>query len=154
MQVTLQVVPVHTASPLVGSTHAVHPFAVQPEATLLLATQVVGLVAGQPWNPCEHVAPQVAPLQAGVPFGTAAHAVHPLAVQPDATLLLATQVPAAADPHRWKPVLQARTHAPPALHVTVPLAGAVQTVQLLPHDMGLVLPLMTQVAVAPVPHKW
>jgi hypothetical protein len=51
-------------------------------------------------------------------------------------------------------VLHARTQLPWALQVTVPLVGAVQTVQLLPHDIGLVLPLITQVAFAPVPHWW
>jgi hypothetical protein len=50
--------------------------------------------------------------------------------------------------------LQARTQAPAALQVTVPFAGAVQTVQLLPHDVTAVLPLITQVAVAPVPQRW
>jgi hypothetical protein len=43
-------------------------------------------------------------------------------------------------------VLQAGTQAPAALHVTVPFAGAVQTRQLLPHDVMLVLPLTTQAA--------
>jgi hypothetical protein len=103
--VALQVIPhaplVQTGLPLVGSVHAVQPFAVHPEATELLATQVVGLTAGQPWNPVEQVAPQVFPLHAGVPLGTAAHAVHPFAVQPDATLLLATHVPFVGPPHRW-----------------------------------------------------
>jgi hypothetical protein len=49
-------------------------------------------------------------------------------------------------------VLQARAHCPPVLQVTVPFAGAVQTVQLLPHDVMEVLPLITHVAVASVPH--
>ena len=49
-------------------------------------------------------------------------------------------------------MLQARTHAPAALQVTVPFVGAVQTVQLFPHDVMAVLPLITHVAVAPVPH--
>jgi hypothetical protein len=51
-------------------------------------------------------------------------------------------------------VLQARTQLPAALHVTVPFAGAVQTVQLLPQEVMLVLPLMTHAALAPVPHRW
>jgi hypothetical protein len=51
-------------------------------------------------------------------------------------------------------VLQARTQAPAALQVTVPLAGAVHTVQLFPHEVMAVLPLITQVAVAPVPQRW
>ena len=39
-QVTLQVFPLHAAAPFVGVAQAVQPFAVHPEATLLLATQV------------------------------------------------------------------------------------------------------------------
>lgn len=54
--------------------------------------------------------------------------------------------------HRWKPVLHAGTHCPELLQVTLPLSGgAVQTVQLLPHEFGLVLVLDTQVRLAPVP---
>ena len=49
---------------------------------------------------------------------------------------------------------QARTHWPAALHVTVPFAGMVQTVQLLPHELMSVLPLTTQVRAAAVPHSW
>ena len=48
-------------------------------------------------------------------------------------------------------MLQARTQAPAALQVTAPFAGAVHTVQLFPQEVMLVLPLMTQVAAAPVP---
>jgi hypothetical protein len=51
-------------------------------------------------------------------------------------------------------VLQARTQLPWVLQVTVPFAGAVQTVQLLPHELIDVLPLMTHVAFAPVPQRW
>jgi hypothetical protein len=50
-------------------------------------------------------------------------------------------------------VLQARTQAPAALQLTVPFAGAVQTVQLLPHDMTSVLPLITHLALSPVPQR-
>ena len=50
--------------------------------------------------------------------------------------------------------MQARTHAPAALQVTTPLAGAVHTVQLFPHEVMAVLPLITHVAVAPVPQRW
>jgi len=49
-------------------------------------------------------------------------------------------------------VLQVRTHWPAVLQVTAPLAGAVHTVQLFPHDVIAVLPLITHVAFAPVPH--
>ena len=50
--------------------------------------------------------------------------------------------------------MHARTHAPAVLHVTVPLAGAAHTVQLFPHDVMAVLPSITQVTFAPVPHSW
>ena len=143
---------VQAAAPFVGTAHAVQPAAVQPDAMLLFATQVVGTVAGQPWVLFAHVTLQVVPLQTDVPLATGTHAVQPAAVQPDATLLLATQVPLAVDPHRWKPVLHARTQAPAVLQMTVPFAGALQTAQLLPHDVRLVLPLTTQAAAAPVPH--
>ena len=48
---------------------------------------------------------------------------------------------------------QARTQLPAALQVTVPFVGAVQTVQLLPHEVIAVLPLITQAEFAPVPHR-
>ena len=51
-------------------------------------------------------------------------------------------------------MLQARTQAPTALQVTEPLAGAVHTRQLFPHDVMAVLPLITHDAVAPVPQRW
>ena len=51
-------------------------------------------------------------------------------------------------------MLQARTQAPAALQVTVPFAGAVHTVQLLPHELGSVLPLITHAPVAPMPQRW
>ncbi len=97
----------------------------------------------------------MAPLHEAVPVpaGGAAHAVQPLAVQPEAGLLLATQVMFAPVPHEWKPVLQARTQAPALLQVTEPFAGAVHTVQLFPHEVIEVLLLITQVAVAPVPQR-
>lgn len=49
-------------------------------------------------------------------------------------------------------MLQARTQFPAVLQVTVPLVGAVQTVQLLPHEVIEVLPSITHVKVAPAPH--
>jgi hypothetical protein len=100
LQLTLQVVPLQTGLPLAGSKQAVHPLAVQPDATVLLATHVVGAAAGQPWKPVLQLTLQVVPLQAGAPFAGVAHAVHPVALQPEATLLLATQVAVAPVPHR------------------------------------------------------
>ena len=154
LQSTPQVVALQTGPPLGGSTQAVQPPAVQPDAVLLFATHDVGAAAGQPWKPVAQVTLQVVPLQAAAPLVGVAHAVQPLAEQPEATLLLATQVAFAPPPHRWKPVLQARTQLPPVPQVTVPFAGAVHTVQLLPHEAGFVLPLITQVAFAPVPQRW
>jgi hypothetical protein len=99
---------------------------------------------------------QAVPLQIALPLLGFAQALQPLRVQPDATLLSATQVPVAPVPQRWKPALQARTQPVP-LHETVPFGGAVQTAQLFPHDVRLVLPLTTQVSTAPAPvpvHAW
>ena len=84
-----------------GSTQAVQPVAVQPEATLLFATHDVGSAAGQPWKPVAHVTLHAFPLQTAVALAPpAAQAVQPLAVQPEATLLLATHVAFAPLPHR------------------------------------------------------
>jgi hypothetical protein len=152
LQSTPQVVPLQTGLPFGGSTHAVQPVAVHPDAVLLFATHDVGAALGQPWKPVAQVTLQVVPVHAAVPLVGVAHAVQPLAVQPEATLLSATQAAFAPAPHKWKPVLQARTQFPAALQVTVPFAGAVQTVQLFPHEVIAVLPLITHVAVAPVPH--
>jgi hypothetical protein len=48
LQSTPHVVALQTGLPFAGSTHAVQPVAVQPDATLLFATQDVGSAAGQP----------------------------------------------------------------------------------------------------------
>jgi hypothetical protein len=45
--VTLHVVPLHTADAFADAAQAVQPLAVQPEATLLLATHVA-------FGPCPH----------------------------------------------------------------------------------------------------
>ena len=90
-----------TGTPFGGSTHAVQPVAVQPDATVLFATHDVGNVAGQPWKPVAHVTLHVVPLHTAVAFAPpVAHAVQPLAVQPEATLLFATHVAFAPLPHR------------------------------------------------------
>jgi hypothetical protein len=93
-------VPVQTGLPFGGSTQAVQPFAVQPEATLLFATHVVGAAAGQPWKVAAQVTLHAFPAQVAVPFVGFAQAVQPLAVQPDAGLLFATQLAFAPVPHR------------------------------------------------------
>ena len=103
-------------------------------------------VPGQVWVPGPQLAPHIA-LTHALPVG---HAVQstPSSVPQAFEELLPTQTPL----QRWKPVLQSTTHCPAALQVTVALSGAVQTVQLLPHEFGLVLVLETHVSVAPVPH--
>jgi hypothetical protein len=49
LQSTPQAVPLQTGLPFGGSTQAVQPLAVQPEAVLLFATHDVGAADGQPW---------------------------------------------------------------------------------------------------------
>ena len=100
LQSTPHVVALQTGLPLGGSTHAVQPAALQPDATLLFATHDVGSAAGQPWKPVAQVTLHVVPLQTAVALAAAAHAVQPLAVHPEAMLLLATQVAFAPCPHR------------------------------------------------------
>jgi hypothetical protein len=99
LQSTPQLAPLHTGLPFWGSTHAVQPVAVQPDATLLFATHDVGSAAGQPWKPVAQVTLHVVPLHTAVALAGAAHAVQPLAEQPEATLLLATHVAFAPVPH-------------------------------------------------------
>ena len=60
----------------------------------------VGNAAGQPWKPVAQVTLHVVPLHTAVALACAAHAVQPLAEQPEATLLLATHVAFAPVPHR------------------------------------------------------
>lgn len=100
LQSTPHVVALQTGLPLGGSTHAAQPVALQPDATLLFATHDVGSAAGQPWKPVAQVTLQVVPLHTAVALVPAVHAVQPLAVHPEATLLLATQVAFAPCPHR------------------------------------------------------
>lgn len=99
LQSTPQAVPLQTGLPLGGSTQAVQPLAVQPDAVLLFATHDVGAADGQPWYPVAQVTLQVVPLQTAVLFAGCAQAVQPFIVQPDATLLFATQVAFAPAPH-------------------------------------------------------
>jgi hypothetical protein len=104
------------------------------------------LPPGQVWVPGPQLAPHAA-LTHAEPVGQAVQS-RPSRVPQAFVELLPTQTPL----QRWKPVLQSTTHWPAALQETVLLSGAVQTVQLLPHEFGLVLVLETQVSVAPVPH--
>jgi hypothetical protein len=105
------------------------------------------LVPGQVWVPAPQTTPHIAFTQA-VPSGQGVQST-PLIVPQVAEALLLTQTPL----QRCQPALHAGTHWPVApLQVTVPLSGAVQTLQVLPHELMLVLLLTTQVALAPVPH--
>jgi len=104
------------------------------------------LVAGQVCVPAPHETPQAAFTHA-VPVGQGVQSRPSIVPQVSEELLL-TQTPL----HRCQPVLQAATHDPDALQVTVPLSGAMQATQLLPHELTLVLPLTMQVVLAPVPH--
>ena len=76
------------------------PAALQPDATLLFATHDVGSAAGQPWKLVAQVTLHVVPLHTAVALAPAVHAVQPLAVHPEATLLFATHVAFAPCPHR------------------------------------------------------
>jgi hypothetical protein len=101
LQSTPHVVPLQTGSPLGGLTHAVQPAAVQPDAMLLFATHDVGSAAGQPWKVAAQVTLHIVPLHTAVALAPPpGHAVQPLAVHPEATLLSATHVPVAPFPHR------------------------------------------------------
>jgi hypothetical protein len=100
LQSTPHVAALQTGLPLGGSTHAVQPAALQPEATLLFATHDVGNAAGQPWKPVAQVTLHVVPLHTAVALAGDAQAVQPLAEHPEATLLLATHVAVAPCPQR------------------------------------------------------
>ena len=92
LQVTPQMFPLQIGFPLAGSMQAVHPVGVQPAATLLFTTHVVAAPVPQACEPALHVTPHVAPLQTATLLAGAVQATHPVALHPDATLLLATQV--------------------------------------------------------------
>jgi hypothetical protein len=129
-----------------GVGHVMHDVAV-PHCSVLSSGKQP-LVAGQVWVPAPHETPHMAFTHA-VPVG---HGVQstPFIVPHVSDELLLTQTPL----QRCQPVLHAGTHDPDALQVTLPLSGAVQATQLLPHELMLVLLLTTQVVLAPVPHTW
>ena len=136
-----------TASALgsAGVAHVAHDAAV-PHCSVLSSGKHP-LVAGQVCVPAPQTTPQAAAMHA-VPSGQGVQST-PFLVPQVAEALLLTQRPL----QRCQPVLHACTQVPAALQVTLPLSGGgVQTVQVLPQELMLVLPLATQVAVAPVPH--
>ena len=128
-----------------GVAHVMQPAAAVPHC-MMSSFGKQPLVAGQVWVPAPQTTPQVAFMHA-VPVGQGVQST-PLIVPQVAEALLLTQTP----PQRCQPVLHACTQVPAALQVTLPLsAGGVQTVHVLPHELMFVLPLTTQVALAPVP---
>ena len=138
---------VQTASALgsAGVGQVTHPAA--PPHCRVLSSGKHPLVAGQVCVPAPQTTPQTAAMHA-VPWGQGVQST-PFIVPHVAEALLLTHAPL----QRCQPVLHACTHVPAALQVTLPLsAGGVQTVHVLPHELMFVLPLATQVALAPVPH--
>ena len=67
----------HVTVPPAGGMHTVHAFPHEAMLVLPLTT---------------HRAPHVLPTQMGLPLAGSLQAAQPIAVQPDATVLLATQV--------------------------------------------------------------
>jgi len=97
--------------------------------------------------PAPHTTPHVAFVHA-VPVGQGVQSTPSIVPHVSDELLL-TQTPL----HRCQPALQSGTHVLVApLQVTVPLSGAVQARQLVPQELTLLLLLVTQVRLAPVPH--
>jgi hypothetical protein len=86
----------------------------------------------------------VAPVQVGSPLSSPGQAEQ-LRPQCEGSLFETHALP-----HWWLPVLHEATQAVP-LQVTVPPAGAWQTVQLFPHEFTSVLPFTTQVL---LPQAW
>ena len=96
------------------------------------------LTAGHMCVPAPQTAPQTACAEQAEPVGQGVQST-PSMVPQVAVAVLATQSPL----HMWRPALQAGTHWPLVLQVTLPFAGGIHTVQVLPHDVMLVLPLAT-----------
>ena len=147
LQAVAHALAVQTASALgsAGVGHVAHDAAVPHCRVLSFGKHP--LVAGQVWVPAPQTTPQAAFMHA-VPSGQGVQST-PFIVPQVAEALLLTQTPL----QRCQPALHACTHVPAALQVTLPLsAGGVQTLQSLPHELMLVLPLTTQVVVAPLPH--
>jgi hypothetical protein len=147
----LQVVPhvfdVHTAWAFgsEGAAHVTHDVAV-PHC-VVLSSGKQPLVAGHMCVPVPQTTPHVALVQA-VPLGQGVQSTPSCVPQVSDELLL-THTPL----QRCQPVLQSGTHIPEVpLQVTVPLSGAMQARQLLPHELTLVLLLTMQFRFVPEPH--
>lgn len=128
-----------------GAAHVEHAAAVPHIRVLSLGKHP--LVPGQVCVPEPQTMPHT-PATHAVPAAQGVQS-RPSRVPQVADALSLTHTPL----HRCQPSLHPWTHVPAALQVTLPLsAGGVQTVQLLPHELMLVLPLTTQVVDAPLPH--
>jgi hypothetical protein len=98
------------------------------------------VVAGQVWVPVPQSGPHIAFTHA-VPAGQGSQSMPSCVPQVAEALLLTHRLP-----QRWKPASQSRTHVDVApLQVTLPLDGAVQAAQVVPHELMLLLVLDTQV---------
>lgn len=147
LQAVPHVLDVHVASAFgsEGVGHVMQPAAV-PHCKVLSSGKHP-LVAGHMCVPAPQTTPHVAFVHA-VPVG---HGVQstPSMVPHVSDELLLTHTPL----QRCQPALQSGTHVLVApLQVTVPLSGAVQARQLVPHEVTLLLLLVTQVRLAPEPH--
>jgi len=148
----LQAVPhvfdVHVATAFgsAGVAHVMHPPAEVPHA-VMSSLEKHPLVPMHMCVPAPQTGPQVAFVHA-VPVGHGVQSVPSFVPQVSDELLL-TQTPL----QRCQPVLQSGTHVLVApLQVTLPLSGAVHARQLVPHELMLLLLLVTQVRLAPEPH--
>ncbi len=142
------VLDVHVASALgsEGVWHVMQPPANVPHVKVLSSGKHP-LVPAHMCVPAPQTTPHVAFVHA-VPVGHGVQSTPSLVPHVSEELLL-THTPL----HRCQPALQSGTHVLVApLQVTVPLSGAVQARQLVPHELMLVLLLVMQVSVAPEPH--
>ena len=90
-------------------------------------------------------------MQTGMPLLGSRQAVQPVAVQPDAVVLLATHDVGTVAGQPWKPVAQVTLHVVP-LQTAVALVCAAQAVQPLAEHPEATLLLATHLKFAPVPH--
>jgi hypothetical protein len=90
-------VPVQVTVPLSGAEQDVQVLPQELTLVLLLATHVELAPLPHWWKLLLQSTPQVVPLQTGLPLGGSTHAVQPVAVHPEATLLFATHEVGAAD---------------------------------------------------------
>ena len=129
-----------------GVWHVMQPPAAVPHC-MMSSLGKHPLVAGHMCVPAPQTTPHVAFVHA-VPVG---HGVQstPSMVPHVSDELLLTHTPL----HRCQPASQSGTHVLVApLQVTLPLSGAVHARQLVPHELTLLLLLVTQVRLAPEPH--